>query len=419
MEACVVDLMILTDMASREKVVITGMNIISSLGLNLEDNWNNMVNGKSGVRKITLFDPSGLETQIAAQVPDSFEEYATSRIKKRQSGQMTRVTRMCFVCAKDTVEKEAIDFNDFDKSRVAVILGVVNTGNSSVEGNEVSTNSILKGMNNSMSAWISMEYGLSGPSYTVATACSSSAYAMGLGYDLIKSGRADMVITGGADSIINPEEIEGFNKLYALSTQNEEPEKASRPFSADRDGFVIGEGAGIMILESETSARKRNATIFGELTGYALTTEGYNIMAPKKDGVGMAETMEKALADSGIDKKDVGYISAHGTSTMLNDLYETMAIKKVFGDRANEIAVSSQKSMIGHTVGAAGVIEGIVSALSIRNSILTPTINLHKPDPDLDLDYVPNVCRKADVKIALSNSFAFGGHNATLVFRKY
>lgn len=406
-------------MADSEKVVITGMNIISSLGLNLEENWKNMVTGKSGVRKITLFDPSGLETQIAAQLPDEFQEYAAARVKKRQSGQMTRVTRMCFVSAKDIVEKEAIDFNVFDKSRVAVILGVVNTGNSSVEGGEVNPSSILKGMNNSMSAWISMEYGLTGPSFTVATACSSSAYAISLGYDLIKSGRADMVITGGADSIINPEEIAGFNKLFALSTQNDEPEKASKPFSADRDGFVIGEGAGVMILESEKSAKKRNATIYGEVAGYALTTESYNIMAPKKDGEGMAETMEKALSDSGIDKMDVGYISAHGTSTMLNDLYETMAIKKVFGDQVYEIPVSSQKSMIGHTVGAAGVIEGIASVLSIKNRILTPTINLDKPDTDLDLDYVPNVSRKADIKIALSNSFAFGGHNATLVFRKY
>ena len=406
-------------MSKDNKVVITGINIISSLGLNIAENWENMIQGKSGVKRITLFDPSGLETQIAAQVPDAFEEYAATKVKKRRSSQMTRVTRMCFVCATDAIEQEVIDFEGFDKSRVAVILGVVNSGNSSIEGKEPSRNSILKGMNNAMSAWISMQYGLSGPSYTVATACSSSAYAMGLGYDLIKSGRADMVITGGADSTINPEEIAGFNQLFALSTQNDEPAKASKPFSENRDGFVIGEGAGIMILESEESAKKRKATIYGELAGYALTTEGYNIMAPKKDGAGMAETMEKAIIDSGVEKSDVDYISAHGTSTTLNDLYETMAIKKVFGDKASSIAVSSQKSMIGHTVGAAGVIEGIVSVLSIKNNLLTPTINLEKPDTDLDLDFVPNESRKADVSVVLSNSFAFGGHNATLVFRKY
>ena len=228
-----------------------------------------------------------------------------------------------------------------------------------------------------------------------------------------------MVITGGADSIINPEEIAGFNLLYALSTLNDEPEKASKPFSADRDGFVVGEGAGIMILESETSARRRKAKIYGELAGYGLTTESYNIMAPKKDGAGMAETMEKALADAGVDKSEVDYISAHGTGTTLNDLYETMAIKKVFGDRAYNMPVSSQKSMIGHTVGAAGVIEGVVTVMSMQNGFLTPTINLDQPDPDLDLDFVPNKGRQAEINIALSNSFAFGGHNATLVFRKY
>jgi 3-oxoacyl-[acyl-carrier-protein] synthase II len=406
-------------MAKESKVVITGMNIISSLGLNVDENWENMLQGRSGVKRISFFDPSGLETQIAAEVPASFEEYAAQKVKKRQSGQMTRVTRMCFVCAKDAIEHENVHFEQFDKSRVAVILGVVNTGNSSVEGAGVTRSSILKGMNNAMAAWISMEYGLTGPSYTVATACSSSAYAIGLGYDLIKSGKADMVITGGADSIINPEEIAGFNLLFALSTKNETPETASKPFSEDRDGFVVGEGAGIIILESETSAKKRAATIYGELAGYALSTESYNIMAPKKDGEGMAETMELALKNSAITKSEVDYISAHGTSTTLNDLYETMAIKKVFGEKAKTIAVSSQKSMIGHTVGAAGVIEGIVSALIIRNRMLTPTINLHKPDPELDLDFVPNVSRIANVRIALSNSFAFGGHNATLVFRKY
>lgn len=406
-------------MASNNKVVITGMNIVSALGLSAKENWENMVQGKSGVRRITLFDPSDLETQIAAQLPASFDEYASGKVKKRQAHQMTRVTRMCYVCAKGAVEQEEIDFESMDKSRVAVILGVVNAGNSSVEGKEPTRNSILKGMNNAMSAWISMQYGLTGPSYTVATACSSSAYAIALGYDLIKSGKADMVITGGADSTINPEEIAGFNLLYALSTQNDEPEKASKPFSEDRDGFVIGEGAGIMILESETSAKKRKAKIYGELAGYGLTTEGYNIMAPKKDGEGMAETMEKALADSGIDKSEVDYISAHGTGTTLNDLYETMAVKRVFGKKAYDVPVSSQKSMIGHTVGAAGVIEGIVTVISIQNNFLTPTINLDQPDPDLDLDYVPNTGRKEELRVALSNSFAFGGHNATLVFRKY
>ncbi len=406
-------------MVDSNKVLITGMNIISSLGLNMTENWEQMLAGKSGVRRIDLFDPTGLETQIAAQLPEGFEALSKSKIKKRQASQMTRVSRMCFVCAKDAIETASIDLELFNKNRCAVILGVVNTGNSSLEKALGSKHDVLKGMNNAMSAWISLEYGLKGPSYTVATACSSSAYAIALAYDMIKNGTADLVITGGADSIINPEEIKGFNDLYALSVANEEPEKASKPFSENRDGFVIGEGAGIMILESEKSAKARQARIFGELAGYGLSTEGYNIMAPMRDGEGMAETMEIALKHAGVDKDEVDYISAHGTSTTLNDLYETMAIKKVFGEKAFDLCVSSQKSMIGHTIGAAGVIEGIISMESINHAMVTPTINLDKPDPDLDLDYVANESKQKNIGVALSNSFAFGGHNASLVFRAY
>jgi len=401
------------------KVLITGVNVISSLGLDLQTNWENLIGGKSGVKKITLFDPSDLQTQIAAQVPDSFEQLSSERIKKRLGRQMTRVSRMCYVCAKDAVEQSDLDFEDFDKTRCAVILGVVNTGNSSVEQGTNNKNLILKNMNNAMSAWISLEYGLKGPNYTVATACSSSGYAMGLGYDLIKSGQADIVITGGADSIINPEEIAGFNELYALSIENDPPEKASRPFSKNRDGFVIGEGAGIIILESEKSAKARSAKIYAELAGYGISSEAYNIMAPEKDGEGMAYTMKLAIKNTGIDKKDVDYINAHGTSTTLNDKYETMAIKKVFGDHAYQIPVSSNKSMVGHTVGAAGAVEGAFTIMSVFNNKIPPTINLDEKDPELDLDYVANVSREKEVKIALSNSFAFGGHNVTMVFKKY
>jgi 3-oxoacyl-[acyl-carrier-protein] synthase II len=402
-----------------ERVVVTGMNIISSLGLDLETNWNNLVAGNSGVKKISLFDASGNITRIAAEVPSEFEEHSRKYIKKRAGSQMTRVTRMCVVCAKEAVEKSGIDFGQMDKSRCSVILGVVNTGNSSTETETTHQNRIFKSMTNSMSAWISMEYQLSGPNFVVNTACASSAYAIGLGFEMIRNDQADLVIVGGADSIVNFEEIEGFNSLYAISVENDIPEKASKPFSKNRDGFVIGEGAGIMILESETSAKKRNALIYAEVAGFAITSESYNIMAPMKDGEGMAYTMEKAIRHAGIYKEEVDYINAHGTSTELNDRYETMAIKKVFGEHAYHIPVSSSKSMIGHTIGAAGAIEGIITIMSIRNSILTPTINLDLPDPDLDLDYVPNHARKQEVNVALSNSFGFGGHNATLVFRKY
>jgi 3-oxoacyl-[acyl-carrier-protein] synthase II len=402
-----------------EKVVVTGMNIISSLGLDLQTNWNNLVAGKSGVRKISLFDASGNITRIAAEVPSEFEELSRKYIKKRAGSQMTRVTKMCVTCAKEAVEKSGIDFEQMDRTRCSVILGVVNTGNSSTEKETTQQNRIFKSMTNSMSAWISLDYQLMGPNFVVNTACASSAYAISLGYEMIRNGQADLVIVGGADSIVNFEEIEGFNSLYAISVENNPPEKASKPFSKNRDGFVIGEGAGIMILESETSAKKRKATIYAEIAGYAITSEGYNIMAPMKDGEGMAFTIEKALQNAGIYKEEVDYINAHGTSTELNDRYETMAIKRVFGDRAYKIPVSSSKSMIGHTIGAAGAIEGIITILSINNGILTPTINLDQPDPDLDLDYVPNQSREKEINIALSNSFGFGGHNATLVFRKY
>jgi 3-oxoacyl-[acyl-carrier-protein] synthase II len=400
------------------KVVVTGINIITALGLDLQTSWENLVAGKNGVKRITLFDPTGLQTQIAAQVPDSFEEYAAGFVKKRTADQTTRVTKMCYVCAKNAVQNASIDFESFNKSKCAVILGVVSTGNTSAEKGTTAKNKVLKSMSNAMSAWISLEYKLRGPNFTVTSACASSAYAIGIGYDMIKSGAADIVITGGADSIVNREEIEGFNELYALSVNNN-PEKACCPFSKDRDGFVIGEGAGIMILESEESALRRNAKIYAELAGYAITSEAYNMMAPMKDGEGIMQTIETAMKNACVKPEEIGYINAHGTSTTLNDKYETMAIKKVFGDLAYKIPVSSTKSMIGHTVGAAGVIEGVVTIMSIVNSIITPTIHLDIPDPELDLDYVPNIARKHVVQCAISNSFAFGGHNASLVFKKY
>jgi 3-oxoacyl-[acyl-carrier-protein] synthase II len=401
------------------KVVVTGMNIISSLGIDLKTNWDNLVSGKSGVKKITLFDPVDSITKIAAEVPDEFDDHSKQYVKKRAGSQMTRVTKMCFVCAKMAVENSGLDFELLDKSRCGVILGVVNAGNSSAEKDTTPQNTIFKSMTNSMAAWISLEYQLLGPAFSVNTACASSAYAIGLAFEMIRNGQADVMIVGGADSIINKEEIAGFNALYALSVQNDIPEKASSPFASNRDGFVIGEGAGILVLESETSAKKRNAEIFAEVAGYAFTSEGYNIMAPMKDGEGMAVTIEKALVNANVKKDDVDYINAHGTSTELNDKYETMAIKKVFGDRAYHIPVSSSKSMLGHTIGAAGAIESIITIMSIGKGILTPTINLDTPDPELDLNYVPNVSQIKEINVAISNSFGFGGHNATIVFKKW
>jgi len=401
------------------KVVVTGMGIVSSLGLDLDTNWSNLIAGRSGIRNITLFDATENQTRIAGEVPAEFEEHYKRYIKKRAASQMTRVTRMCLVAAKDAVVHAGIDFELMDKSRCAVIVGAVNTGNSSVEVDTTPQNTVFKSMSNAMSAWISLDYQLMGPNYAINTACASSAYALAGGFEMIRNDQADVVIVGGADSIINKEEIEGFNALFALSVQNDPPEKASKPFAADRDGFVIGEGAGVIVLESERSAIMRSAKIYAELAGYGLSSEGYNIMAPMKDGEGMSFTMNKALKATGIALEEVDYINAHGTSTELNDRYETMAIKRVFGTNALKVPVSSSKSMLGHTIGAAGTIEGIVTVLSTYHNTIPPTINLEHPDPDLDLDFVPFFSRKKEVRVALSNSFGFGGHNATLVFKKY
>jgi len=402
-----------------EKVLITGINVISSLGLNMDENWENLIEGKSGIGTINLFDSSDLDTHFAGQVPDTFDEYSKQYIRKRVGKQMTRVSRMCLTAAKEAIEQHNIPITEYDPERCAVILGVVNTANSTVEKGTNSKNTILKGMNNALAAWISLEYGFEGPSYTIATACASSAYAIANAYDLIKLGKADMVIVGGADSIINPEEIAGFNALYAISTMNDNPQKASSPFSKDRDGFVIGEGAGILILERESIAKKRNAKVYAELAGYALTSEAFNIMSPKTDGEGMAKTMTKAIKDSGVNIDEIDYINAHGTSTNLNDKYETMGIEKALGEQSKKLVVSSSKSMIGHTIGAAGAIEAAITAKSIEQSLVHPTINYNNPDPQLQLDYVPNKKRPLNIRCALSNSFAFGGHNATLVFKSY
>lgn len=401
-----------------EEIVITGMGMISSLGLSLEENWKNLCEGRSGVKRITLFDPTDCATQIAAQVPPEFEEVSKKWIRKRAASQMTRVTRMCVTAAKMAVADSGVLFDTVDKSRCSVIMGVVNTGNSTVEHGTTLQNSILKSMTNSMAAWVSLEYQLTGPGFSVNTACASSAYAIALGCDMIRNGKADIVIAGGADSIINKEEIQGFNALYAISVANERPESASKPFSIDRDGFVIGEGAGALVLETKENALKRKAHIYAQIAGYALTSEGYNIMAPMAGGEGMANTMRMALENAGISPEEVGYINAHGTSTELNDRYETMAIKNLFEQHAYKIPVSSSKSMLGHTIGAAGAIETIITALSLQNGIIPPTINYKNPDPDLDLDYVPNKARTCNIRVALSNSFGFGGHNATIVLKK-
>lgn len=399
----------------RRTVVVTGMDMVTPLGLDLESSWQGLIGGKTGIGPIRLFDASEHRTRIGGQVPDGFAEYATRFCTPRASRQMGRAIKFGVVSAKRAVEGAGIDFAALDRGRCAVVFGGADTGHSRIYDD---TYWIMKTMPHGPSAWLSMEYNLLGPNYTVSAACASSAYAFAHGFDLIAMDRADVVIVGGASSILNPEHLDGFNELHALSVRNEEPERASRPFSIGRDGFVIGEGAGVAILEAEEAARARGAEIRARFLGYAMTSEAYNIMAPLPGGEGMARTMTLALADAGVAPDEVDYINAHGSSTPLNDKCEVQAIKRVFGEEAPGIAISSSKSMIGHTAGACGAIEAVITILTIDRGLVPPTIN-YVPDPELDLDFVPNQCREKQVDVALSNSFGFGGCNGALVFGRY
>lgn len=397
------------------RAVVTGLNLVTALGVDLDACWSALVAGKAGVRAISLFDTADCETRIAAEVPPDFDDYARRHCTRRLSNQMGRAIRFGYVCAKEAVARSGIDFAKYDPVRCAAVVGAADTGHSRIHDGRYW---IMKTMPHGVSAWLSQEYGLEGPNFTISAACASSAYAIAYAYDLVTGNRADAVIAVGASSIVNPEHVAGFNELGALSKANDTPERASRPFSVDRDGFVIGEGAGALVIESEESALARGATIYGEIAGYAMTSEAYNIMAPRPHGVGMAKTMRLALVTADVGGDEIGYINAHGSSTPLGDRYETEAIKDVFGEAAYRIPVSSVKSMIGHTAGACGAIEAAVTMMSLQTGMLTPTIN-HTPDPDLDLDYVPNKARQHRTEVALSNAFAFGGCNATLVLRAY
>jgi 3-oxoacyl-[acyl-carrier-protein] synthase II len=399
----------------QRRVVVTAVNMLTALGVDLESSWAGLVAGRSGVRRIRLFDPSPYATQIAAQVPEEFEEYSRQHCTRRQAKQMARGSMFGYVCTKAAIVRSRIDFASRDPLRTAVLVGAADTGHSNIHDQKYW---ILKTMPHAVSAWISMEYGFEGPNFTISSACASSAYAIAYAYDLIAADRADVVIATGASSIVNPEHVSGFHELGALSLANDPPERASRPFSIDRDGFVIGEGAGTLVLESEESALARGAEIVAEVAGYAMTSEAHNLMAPRPDGSGMARTMHLALKNAAIPADQVDYINAHGTSTPQNDRLETLAIKQVFGETALRIPVTSAKSMLGHTAGACGAIEAVITIIGMQSGYITPTINYTR-DPELDLDYVPNSARRAEVEVALSNSFAFGGCNATLVFRKY
>lgn len=408
------------------RVVITGYGVISPIGIGIDDFWNSLASGKSGISRVSSFDASQFSTQICAEVKNFQPE---KYIDKKKIRKMDRFSQLAFAAAKMAIEDAKLDLEKEDPFRVGVIVGSGIGGLSTVAAEHkvllekgprrVSPFMIPMLITNIAAGEIAIAYNIQGPNYSLSSACATSNHTIGDALRLIHYGDADVIIAGGSEAAVTPLGLAGFCSARALSTRNDDPEHASRPFDKERDGFVMGEGAGIVILESLEHALSRGVPIRAELIGYGATDDAYHITAPSPDGQSAARAMSNALADGGIKPEEVGYINAHGTSTPLNDKVETLAIKKVFGDYAYKIPISSSKSMIGHLLGAAGVVELIATILSMEKEILPPTINYEFPDPECDLDYVPNKARPKKINVALSNSLGFGGHNATLVVRKY
>lgn len=400
-----------------KKVVVTGIGAVTSIGNNASDFWNGLISGKSGIKKITRISVDNHDTKVAAEIDDTYKELVKKYWKRRQLNAAPDAVQMGLASAAEAIENCGVDFNEYNCKRTAVIMGIIENSFNH-ENADYPSNVTLKKMPSLAPALISMKYKLNGASFNISTACASSAYAMAVAKQFIESGLYDMVITGGISNIVSHETITGFNQLLAMSA-NPDPETACRPFTKNRDGFIMGEGSGAVILESEESALKRNAHIYCEFSGASMYDEAYNLTAPLTDGQGMVESMKLAIENAGIAPEKINYINAHGTSTGLNDAYETAAIKEVFGSNAGNIPVSSIKAAIGHTLGAGGVLEAIACIKAIESGTIPPTIHYDEPAPECDLDYVPNTARKHHVDAALSNSFGFGGHNATLIFSKY
>ncbi|MCL5058723.1 MAG: beta-ketoacyl-ACP synthase II [Actinobacteria bacterium] len=408
------------------RVVITGLSAISPVGIGIEPFWSNLVDGKSGVCPVTRFDTEGYSTRIGAEVKDFSPE---NFMDKKEARRMDRFTQFAVAGAQLAVTDIGIDFDTVDRDRVGVILGTGIGGLETLEDQHkvllnkgpgrVSPFFIPMMIANMGAAQVAISYGLRGCNLVTTSACASSNNAIGDSFRLLQRGHADIMICGGSEAPITPMAMAGFCSMKAMSTRNDDPEKASRPFDSARDGFVIGEGAGFLVLERLEHAVKRGARIYGEVVGYGMSCDAYHIVAPDPEGKGSALSMALALKDSGVAPEEVDYINAHGTSTPLGDKFETMAIKQVFGDHAYKLAVSSTKSMTGHLLGAAGGLEAVVCIMAMNRGVIPPTINLENPDPECDLDYVPNKARKAGVRVAMSNSFGFGGHNVTLVFKKF
>jgi len=402
------------------------MGMVTPLGTGVEKSWNSLIQGKSGVGRITKFDSTGFDTQIAAEVKDFAPE---NFIDKKEARRMDIFIQYAMAAAIMAMEDAQLKITPENAERVGVVVGAGLGGLSTIESfhkvllekgpGRISPFFIPMLIVNEAPGQISMRFGAKGPNSSVVTACATGNHNIGDAWKIIQRGDADAILAGGVESTITPLAVSGFNAMKALSTRNSEPERASRPFDKDRDGFVMGEGSGIILLEEMEQALKRGAKIYAEIVGYGLTGDAYHITAPAPDGEGAARCMAMAIRDAGIRPEEVDYINAHGTSTDYNDLYETIAIKTVFKEHARKVPISSTKSMTGHLLGGAGGVESIFTILTITRGVIPPTINYETPDPNCDLDYVPNVARQAEVRVALSNSFGFGGTNAVLIFRKF
>ncbi len=407
----------------KRRVAVTGLGLVTSLGRPVDLFWDRILRGESGVGPITLFDVAGYRVQFGGQVhwDAESENIASPKELKR----LDRFTQFAIASAKDAVADSGLDFAQEDPYRCGVVIGSGIGGLWEFEVQEerllhkgidkVSPFTIPKLMVNSASGHVSALFGAKGPNFAVATACASAANSIGSGLRAIQYGDADVMIAGASEAALTPIGLAGFQNMRALSFRTDAPQQASRPFDVDRDGFVLSEGAGVVVLEEMEHARRRGARIYGELMGYGASGDAGHITQPDEEGRGAARAMAMALEDAGLNPDAIGYINAHGTSTPLGDKAETVAMKRVFGEHSRRLAISSTKSQLGHTLGASGGIELVVCALTISRGVIAPTINLDNPDPDCDLDYTPKVAREARVEVAMSNSFGFGGHNASLV----
>jgi 3-oxoacyl-[acyl-carrier-protein] synthase II len=413
-------------MIEQKRVVITGLGLVTPLGIGVEASWKAALEGRSGIGRITQFDASGLPVRIAGEVKD-FDP--APYIEAKEIKKMDRFIHLAMAAATMAVEDSGLKITDDNAERVGVIIGAGMGGLPAIEQyhraylekgyKRISPFFIPMLIINLASGNVSIKFGAKGPNSAAVTACATGSHSIGDAFRLIQRGDADAMIAGGTESVITHLGVGGFAVMKALSTRNDEPERASRPFDADRDGFVMGEGSGVVILESLDSALNRGAKIYAEITGYGMSGDAYHITTPAPNGEGAARCMKAALKDAGIEPQKINYINAHGTSTKYGDELETQAVKTIFGDHAYKLCVSSTKSMTGHLLGAAGGVEAIFSILGIHNNIVPPTINLENPDPECDLDYAPNGAKQMAVEYAMSNSFGFGGTNACLIFRKY